>query len=59
MKTYARYKFNMGWEAERLGKEWHEVTKEFQGYAPSGFNNYVIINGLKIKASHCDIVQVF
>lgn len=59
MKEYARYKFRKGWEAERLGEEWHEVTKTTTMRTPSGLNQYITINGVSVKARFCEIVQVF
>ena len=59
MKTYARYNFTKGWEAEKIGEGWHEVTAERTMRTPSGLNNYITINGVSVKARHCEVVQVF
>ena len=59
MKTYARYIYTKDLTAKLVGNEWHEVTKEFMQYYPSGRHNTVVINGMAIKARHCEIVQVF
>lgn len=59
MKEYARYKYTTGWEADRIGPGYHEVTASKMLRTPSGLNEYVTINGVSVKARHCDIVQVF
>lgn len=59
MKTYARYIYTTGWEAERIGAGYHEVTASRMIRTPSGLNEYITINGVSVKARHCEIVQVF
>lgn len=59
MKTYARYIYTTDYTAKRVGNGWHEVTKEYMMYYPSGRQNTVVINGVAVKARHCEIVQVF
>lgn len=59
MITYARYKFYNDFTACRVGNEWHEVAKEYQQHRPSGLCNIIVINGIGVKAKHCEIVQVF
>ena len=59
MKTYAKYIYTAGWEAQKIGTGWHKVTNERMMRTPSGLNNYITINGVSIKARHCEIVQVF
>lgn len=59
MKTYARYIYTTGWEAERIGTGYHEVTASRMLRTPSGLNEYITINGVSVKARHCEIVQVF
>lgn len=59
LKTYARYKYTKDLTAKMVGNEWHEVTKEEMRYYPSGRKNTVVINGVAVKADHCEIVQVF
>ena len=59
MKTYARYIYTTDLTAKRVGNQWHEVTKEFTQYYPSGRHTTIVINGVAIKARHCEIVQVF
>lgn len=59
MKTYAKYNFTVGWEANKIGSGWHRVTKEVTLRTPSGINQYVTINGVAVKARHCTVVQVF
>ena len=59
MKEYARYKYTIGWEANRIGTGYHEVTASKMLRTPSGLNEYITINGVSVKARHCEIVQVF
>lgn len=59
MKEYARYKYTTGWEANRIGVGYHEVTASKMLRTPSGLNEYITINGVSVKARHCEIVQVF
>lgn len=59
MKEYARYKYTIGWEADRIGPGYHEVTASKMLRTPSGLNEYITINGVSVKARHCEIVQVF
>ena len=59
MKEYARYKYTTGWEAERIGVGYHEITASKMLRTPSGLNEYITINGVSVKARHCEIVQVF
>lgn len=59
MKTYARYIYTWDMTAKRVGNGWHEVTKEYMMYYPSGRQNTVVINGVAVKARHCEIVQVY
>ena len=59
MKEYARYKFTTGWEADRIGVGYHEVTASRTLRTPSGVHEYITINGVSVKARHCEIVQVF
>ena len=59
MKEYAKYKYTTGWEADRIGPGYHEVTASKMLRTPSGLNEYITINGVSIKARHCEIVQVF
>lgn len=59
MKEYARYKYTTGWEADCIGAGYHEVTASKMLRTPSGLNEYITINGVSVKARHCEIVQVF
>lgn len=59
MSTYARYNFTTGREAERIGTDWHLVTNEYTMRTPSGIHQYITINGVAVKARHCEVVQVF
>ena len=59
MVTYARYNFTTGWEATKIGIGWHLVTNERIMRTPSGVHQYITINGVAVKARHCEIVQVF
>jgi len=59
MKEYARYKFTTGWEADRIGAGYHEVTASRTLRTPSGLHEYITINGVSVKARHCEIIQVF
>lgn len=59
MATYARYKFTTDRQAKMIGTGWHLVTKEYSMFTPSGLNNYITINGVSVKARHCEVVQVF
>lgn len=59
MSTYAKYSFTKGWEAERIGEGWHLVTNEKTLRTPSGTHQYITINGVAVKARHCEVVQVF
>ena len=59
MATYARYNFTTGWEATKIGTGWHLVTNERIMYTPSGRHTYITINGVAVKARHCEVVQVF
>lgn len=59
MATYARYNFTVGWEASKIGEGWHLVTNEKTKRTPSGVHQYITINGVSVKAKHCEIVQVF
>ena len=59
LKTYARYTYTMDYTAKRVGNGWHEVTKEYMMYYPSGRQLTIVIDGIAIKARHCEIVQVF
>lgn len=59
MKTYARYNYTTGWEAQRIGTGYHEVTASKMLRTPSGLHEYITINGVSVKARHCEIVQVF
>ena len=59
MSTYARYNFTIGREAEKIGADWHLVTNEYTMRTPSGVRQYITINGVSVKARHCEVVQVF
>jgi hypothetical protein len=59
MATYARYNFTVGWEASKIGEGWHLVTNEKTMRTPSGVHQYITINGVSVKARHCEVVQVF
>ena len=59
MKTYARYNFTYGWQAEKIGEGWHLVTNEYTMQTPSGRNAYITINGISVKARFCTVIQVF
>jgi hypothetical protein len=59
MKTYARYIYTTDYTAKRVGNGWHEVTKEYMMYYPSGRQLAIVIDGIAIKARQCEIVQVF
>jgi hypothetical protein len=59
MSIYAKYNFSVGFEAERIGSGWHLVTKSRMQRTPSGLHEYVTINGVSVKARHCEIVYVF
>ena len=59
MKTFAKYTFTVGREADHLGSEWHEVTDSKMRYTPSGLNEYITIKGMSVKARFCEIVYVF
>ena len=59
MATYARYNFTTGREANKIGEGWHLVTNEKTLRTPSGVHQYITINGVAVKARHCEVVQVF
>lgn len=59
MITYARYIYTTDLTAKRVGNQWHKVTKEYVQYYPSGRHTTIVINGVAVKARHCEIVQVF
>lgn len=59
MATYARYNFTTGREARCIGQGWFLVTNEKTLRTPSGIHQYITINGISVKARHCEIVQVF
>lgn len=59
MVTYARYNFTIGWEASKIGESWYLVTNEKTLRTPSGIHQYITINGVAVKARHCEVVQVF
>ena len=59
MATYARYNYTTGWEADKIGSEWHLVTREVTRRTPSGIHQYITINGVAVKTRHCTVVQVF
>lgn len=59
MITYARYIYTTDFTAKRVGNQWHKVTKEYVQYYPSGRHTTIVINGVAVKARHCEIVQVF
>lgn len=59
MATYARYNFTTGWEANKIGEGWYLVTNEKTLRTPSGVHQYITINGVAVKARHCEVVQVF
>lgn len=59
MITYARYIYTTDLTAKRVGNQWHEVTREYVQYYPSGRHTTIVINGVAVKARHCEIVQVF
>lgn len=59
MKTYAKYNFTTGWEANKIGEGWYEVTNERTMRTPSGTHQYITINGVSVKARYCEVVQVF
>ena len=59
MATYAKYNFKVGFEAQRIGGGWHLVTNSRMQRTPSGLHEYVTINGVSVKARHCEVVQVF
>lgn len=58
METYARYIYTQDMTAKRVGNGWHKVTKEYMMYYPSGRQNTLVINGVAVKARHCEVVQV-
>ena len=59
MSTYARYNYAVGREANKIGRGWHLVTNEKILRTPSGTHQYITINGVTVKARHCEVVQVF
>jgi hypothetical protein len=59
MKTYARYKYTTDYTAKRIGNRWIEVTREYVMYYPSGRQSVVVLQGVAVKARHCEIIQVF
>ena len=59
MATYARYNFTTRWEANKIGEGWHLGTNEKTLRTPSGVHQYITINGVSVKARHCEVVQVF
>lgn len=59
MAIYAKYNFSVGLEAQRIGNSWHLVTNSKMQRTPSGLQEYVTINGVSVKARHCEIVYVF
>lgn len=59
MKEYARYNYTTGWEAQKIGSGWHEITNTRTLRTPSGRHTYITINGVAVKARHCTVVQVF
>ena len=59
MSIYAKYNFKVGYEAQRIGSGWHMVTNSRMQRTPSGLHEYVTINGVSVKARHCEIVYVF
>ena len=42
-----------------IGAGYHEVTASKMLRTPSGLNEYITINGVSVKARHCEVVQVF
>lgn len=58
MKTYARYTYN-DTTAKIIGNEWLEVEAEFTQYFPSGKQIVVVLNGIRVKAKYCEIIQIF
>ena len=59
MKTYARYIYTQDMTAKRIGNGWIEVTQEYVMYYPSGRQSVVVLQGVAVKARHCEIIQVF
>ena len=59
MATNARYNFTTGWDAYQIGEGWHLVTNEKTLRTPSGVHQYITINGVSVKARHCEVVQGF
>ena len=59
MKTYARYTYNNDSTARMIGNGWHEVTREYTQHRPSGKHTIIVIDGVAVKAKHCEIAQVF
>ena len=59
MEIYAKYNYTTGYQATRIGTGWHRVTQEKVRRTPSGIHQYITINGISVKANHCEIVQVF
>ena len=49
LKTYARYTYTMDYTAKRVGNGWHEVTKEYMKYYPSGRQLTIVIDALQSK----------
>ena len=59
METYARYIYTTDYTAKRVGNGWHKVSKEYMMRYPSGLQCTIVINGVSVKARHCEIIQVF
>ena len=59
METYARYIYTQDYTAKRVGSGWHKVSKEYIMRYPSGTHTTIVINGVAVKAKHCEIIQVF
>lgn len=59
MKTYARYNYTFDFAGQKLGGKWYEVEAEKMVCYPSGKRNTLILNGIGVKADHCEIIQVF
>lgn len=59
LKTYAQYNYTNDSTARMIGLGWHEITREYTQYRPSGKHTIIVINGVAVKAKYCTVVQVF
>ena len=57
--TYARYIYTNDFIGKKLNNKWYKVSKEYMTWYPSGRHTTLVIDGVAVKARHCEIVQVF